>query len=136
MDTETARLFGKGRRSRLVSFGVETGRALDRYLRIRRQHKDARRSPSLWLGRRGPLTDQGLRLAIRRRGEQAGLGRIHPHMTRHSAAHKWLSLNGSESGLMQHMGWRDAGMLRRYANSTREERAIEEHKRLAPGDRA
>jgi site-specific recombinase XerD len=134
LDMETARVFGKGRRWRLVSFGAKTGRALDKYLRLRRQHPDAT-SENLWLGRKGPLTDQGLRLIIRRRGEQAGLGRIHPHMTRHSVAHSWLAAGMSEGDAMKLMGWSDPAMAKRYASSTAAERALATHKRLRLGDK-
>src|SRR5439155_26269400 len=131
---ETARVCGKGRRWRVVSFGAKTGQALDRYLRLRRQHSDAD-SPALWLGRRGALTDQGLRLLIRRRGEQAGLGRIWPHMTRHSVAHSWKAAGMSEDDMMTLGGWRDRGMLKRYAARTSTERALASHKKLRRGDR-
>jgi len=134
MESETARVFGKGRRWRVTSFGAKTGQALDRYLRLRRQHPQAD-ALALWLGRRGPLTDQGLRLLIRRRGEQAGLGRIWPHMTRHSAAHAWSSAGMQEGEMMKLMGWTDPAMAKRYAASTATERALATHKRLRLGDR-
>jgi len=67
LDRGLVQVQGKGRRWRVVSLGPRTARALDRYLRLRSAHRDAA-STALWLGRRGPLTDQGLRLAIRRRG--------------------------------------------------------------------
>jgi integrase/recombinase XerD len=40
---------GKGRQSRIVRFGHEAARSLDRYIRVRARHGQACR-PQLWLG--------------------------------------------------------------------------------------
>lgn len=134
LDRGVVRVYGKGRRWRSVSIGNKTGRAFDKYLKSRSLHPDAS-SDALWLGRRGPLTDQGLRLVIRRRGEQAGLGRIWPHMLRHAAAHRWLANDGNEGDLMKLFGWTSRDMLSRYGASAASERALQAHRKMGLGDR-
>ena len=53
---------GKGGKGRTVPFGPQTGRALDRYMRLRRAHRLAESAP-LWLGDRGKgFTYYGLHL--------------------------------------------------------------------------
>lgn len=85
-----AMVLGKGRRRRVVAFGNRTAKALDRYLRSRSRHRDAD-TPALWLGHAGPMTTNGIAQVVRRRGRNAGIGRLHPHLFRHGFAHEWLS---------------------------------------------
>jgi len=129
------RVLGKGRRMRLVPLGAKAVKSLDRYVRARAKHPLADR-PWLWIGLKGQMTDSGIRQVIWRRGQQAGLGtNIHPHQLRHSAAHAWLADGGAETTLMTLMGWRSRAMLSRYASSTAQERAMDDHRRRGLGDR-
>ena len=133
-EQDVAMVMGKGRRARAAPFGLETRKALRTYLRARRRHPYADR-PELWLGRRGPLKPEGLKMLLDRRGRRAGIGHIHPHQFRHTFAHTWLQAGGQETDLMRLAGWKSRQMVARYASSAAEERAREAHRRLALGDK-
>ena len=107
---------GKGGKPRIVKIGHQTVRSLDRYLRARSRHGQARR-PQLWLGvnNREPLTAAGIYQMITRRGRQCGVDAF-PHRFRHHFSHTWLDRGGPEGDLMELAGWAspaDAPPLRR-----------------------
>lgn len=125
---------GKGGKGRLVGFGPQTARALDRYRLMRAGHRLAG-TPDFWLGDRSrSFGRNALWRAVEYRARLAGIEGMHPHRLRHTAATRWLRAGGSESGLMASAGWTKADMLRRYTAATASERAAEESKRLGLGD--
>lgn len=129
-----ARLHGKGDKVRVIPFGAKTGQALDRYLRLRAKHAQ-RASPMLWVGPKGALTASGVTQMIRRRARQAGVGHVHPHQFRHTAAHVWKLEGGSEEDAMALFGWTSADMPRRYGRSASTERAQKAARRMSQADR-
>ena len=125
---------GKGGKGRVVPFGTQTARAIDRYKRTRAAHRLAA-TPALWLGDRGkPFAYDGLHKALGGRAAAAGITGFHPHLLRHTAAHRWLAAGGSEGGLMAVAGWSQPDMLMRYTRARASDRAAAEARELNLGD--
>lgn len=125
---------GKGGKGRVVPFGSQTARAIDRYVRIRRTHLLAD-SGALWLGDRGKkFSYDGLHATLTYRARLAGIAGFHPHVLRHTAASRWLAAGGSEGGLMAVAGWSRRDMIDRYTRATASDRAVAEASVLCLGD--
>jgi integrase/recombinase XerC len=127
---------GKGDLQRAIPFGTRTGQALARYLRTRSRHKAAD-LPQLFLAERGrmPVSPNGVKIMLRRRGNQAGISNMHAHRLRHTLAHEWQLRQGNESDLMAIMGWRSPEMLRHYGKSAAAVRAQSSQRTMGLGDR-
>jgi site-specific recombinase XerD len=133
-DAGVAYVVGKGRRPRACPYGQKAAAALDRYLRVRARHPHAA-TEWLWLGKRGRVTDSGLRQFAEKRCDQAGIDRFHPHQLRHTYAHQYLSDGGNEGDLMHLAGWRSRQMLTRYGASAAAGRADAAYRKMGVGDR-
>ena len=130
----SARIIGKGRKERPMTWGPEASLALMRYLKLREQHKLAD-SDRLWLGAQGKgFGYQGLYHAMIKRAELAGVADFHPHKMRHTFAHRWLDAGGDPAELMDVCGWEHVSMVRRYSKAQRHQRAAATAARLNLGN--
>lgn len=134
MRRATVRVLGKGGKDNVIALSDRTLSALDDYLRARKKHVYAD-LPYLWLGKRGQLTDSGIAQTLRDRGRRVGIPNLHAHDFRHAATHHELAGGMNEADVMSKRGWDSPAMLRRYAATTANERAIASSRRLALGDK-
>lgn len=139
----------KGGDTTMAPFGAKSARDLDRYLRLRKRHKQAGAVVErghdrerelvhpLWLSAYGGLTHDGIYNVVKRRAIAAGLdpALVHPHTFRHSFAHSLKGNGASDEDILRLGRWRDSKMVRKYGAALAQERAWETHRRLSPGDR-
>jgi integrase/recombinase XerC len=137
MNTESVHLHGKGAKDRRVRFGPKTSRAIARYLRARAKRKGAAEVPQLWMAEKGgkPLSPNGIKLMLKRRGAAAGVTNTHAHRWRHNFAHEWHRGGGNTGDLMLLLGWASEDMPRRYGASAAAERAQELQVQMGIGER-
>ncbi|MCS6996048.1 MAG: tyrosine recombinase XerC [Casimicrobiaceae bacterium] len=96
------RVFGKGRKERVLPLGPPAVTALERWLAVR----PASSETALFLGARGGrLSASVLRRALRRRALERGFAeRIYPHRLRHSFASHVLQSSGDLRAVQELMG--------------------------------
>jgi site-specific recombinase XerD len=136
LSLDTVRFHGKGAKDRRVRLGPKTARAISRYLRARSSHRGFG-LPELWLAVRGaqPLSDNGIKLMLKRRGLRAGVDNVHAHRWRHTYAHEWKLAGGDTGDLMLLLGWTSDDMPRHYGASAAAERAQQVQARMGIGER-
>lgn len=105
---------GKGQKGRVVYLGVQSRRALTRYLLDRNDGPDA----PLWTSQKHGcdgerLTSWGVTLILKRLGERAGV-HVHPHMLRRTFAIWSLRAGMDVARLAALLGHSDLATVRKY----------------------
>jgi integrase/recombinase XerC len=121
----TIRVWGKGNKPRLVAPGDTAMQVLKTYL-------DGR-CRNIWQD--GIETPAGLRSAIRRLADRAGIEHANTHRFRHSFAAGFLEAGGSEGELQRILGHSSLQMSLHYAEGAREKVALRAQRRFNPADR-
>jgi integrase/recombinase XerD len=117
------RVFGKGRKERLVPLGRPARRWVKRYLaEVRDTFAGGHPSPVLFLSRRGGrLTPAGLWGLVRRHAVAAGVESVlTPHVLRHSFASHLLERGADLRALQAMLGHADISTTQIYTHVTRE----------------
>jgi site-specific recombinase XerD len=119
---------GKGGKPRITIFGPSSADALRRYIRttkaVRLKHWGEADSP-LFLSRYGTrLGYSGFGVLITKRGNQAGIDHLHPHMMRHAWRHYAEEAGLNDTEICTLAGWTTTRQLFRYGRHRAVERAV------------
>lgn len=107
----------KGGKTRQVPLPLAARRAIQEYLECRGSSDD----PNLFIGKRGPLTAQGVRDLFSKYSAIVGV-RVHPHLLRHCFGREFLAANQNDLvGLAALLGHENLNTTKRYVARTAEQ---------------
>lgn len=129
--SDTIRIWGKGRKERIVSFDPQTKKYLMRYVQAFRPEPEGN-CQELFLSVEGtPLTYNALSHLIKRSGEGADIPRLHAHLLRHTFAVKYLMLGGDIITLKLILGHTDIVTTQLYLHLAQAHVKVQ-HERFSP----
>ena len=110
---------GKGNKQRTVPLPLAARKTLQVYLDARPPFAEG----NVFIGERGPMTDDGVRSLCRKYSAVIGV-RLHPHVFRHSFAKQFLADNSNDLvSLAQILGHENLTTTSRYSKKSEEQLA-------------
>lgn len=109
---------GKGNKQRIVPLPLEARRTLAQYL----EYRPPSDSQVIFIGERGPLTEDGVRAICAKYSACSGVT-FTPHTLRHTFAHRFLDNGGDLASLAQILGHENLNTTAIYTKRTQDELA-------------
>jgi len=106
---------GKGNKQRIVPLGLQSKRALIRYMG--RLPAIEHQTPLFVKGTLIPLQDSTIKQLFRKLKIRANIPRLRPHLLRHSFATRYLENGGDIYSLQQILGHTSLEMVKRYVHT-------------------
>jgi len=105
---------GKGKKQRLVPLGLQSKRALIRYMG--RVPRGEQKAPLFVKDNLTPLRQSTVKDLFRKLKVRAGVPRLRPHLLRHSFATRYLENGGDIYSLQQILGHTSLEMVKKYVH--------------------
>jgi integrase/recombinase XerC len=135
IDEGYLKVMGKGAKERIVPIGRLAEKLLQRYVFHFRPGPIRLDNNNLFLTLDGyPISNEAVRLILKRIGRKSGIKRFHPHLCRHTFATNYLINGGDVFSLQQILGHTSLEMVRRYVTLASAQVRVQ-HRKFSPMDR-
>lgn len=125
------KVYGKGRKERIVPLGAKTIKSLHYYLI---KHRNQIESEYLFCTSRGkPLDQRNVQRILERIGRRVGI-HVSSHLIRHSAATWWIREGAQPMYLQNLMGHTSMSVTQKYINLANVDELKKHHAKYSPAD--